>query len=214
MAASSDLTGFVGDALRQGQSRAAIDEVLRRAGWSVEQVRDALAGFADVPFPVPVPWPRPYLSAREAFMYLLMFSTLWVSAFNLAFLLFDLINLAMPDAAMDMRNPFARAALRGEASTIIVAFPVFAWLAMLTSRAVKRDPTQRASKVRRWLTYLTLFAAATSLICDVGALVYNLLGGEITTRFLLKAGVVGLIAGTVFGYYLSDLRVDEKGDRS
>jgi hypothetical protein len=213
MAATGDLSGFVRDALGQGQSRSAIDDVLKRAGWSADQVRDALSGFADVAFPVPVPRPRPYLSAREAFLYLLMFSTLWVSAFNLGSLLFDLINLMMPDPAMEARAQFARIAMRGEASTLIVAFPVFAWMAMLTSRAVKRDPTQRGSKVRRWLTYLTLFGAATALISDVGALVFNLLGGEITVRFLLKVAVVATIAGAAFGYYLSDLRADEEEDR-
>ena len=79
---------------------------------------------------------------------------------------------------------------------------------------IRRDPTKRGSKVRRWLTYLTLFAAATALICDVGTLVYSLLGGEITGRFLLKVAVVALIAGSAFGYYLSDLRADETGGRS
>jgi hypothetical protein len=62
---------------------------------------------------------------------------------------------------------------------------------------------------RRWLTYLTLFLAATVLIGDVIVLVFNVLGGEITTRFVLKVLVVGFIAGTVFWYYLSDIRREE-----
>jgi hypothetical protein len=36
------------------------------------------------------------------------------------------------------------------------------------------------------------------------------LGGEITTRFILKVLVAGAIATTVFGYYLWDLRRDER----
>ena len=63
--------------------------------------------------------------------------------------------------------------------------------------------------MRRWLTYLTLFLAATVLIGDMTVLVYNLLGGEISLRFLVKSLVVGAIAGTIFGYYLWDLRREE-----
>jgi hypothetical protein len=74
---------------------------------------------------------------------------------------------------------------------------------------VKRDPVKRASKVRRWLTYLTLFASACALIGDVTTLVYNALGGELTIRLVLKVVTVGLIAGTAFVYYLRDLRQDE-----
>ena len=71
------------------------------------------------------------------------------------------------------------------------------------------DPTKRASKVRRWLTYWTLLVAAGALLGDVTTLVYNLLGGELTVRFVLKIVTVGLIAGTAFTYYLRDLRHDE-----
>jgi hypothetical protein len=64
--------------------------------------------------------------------------------------------------------------------------------------------------VRRWLTYLTLFVAAVVLIVDLITLVDNVLGGEVTVRFVLKVLVAGLIAGTIFGYYLWDLRRDER----
>jgi hypothetical protein len=48
------------------------------------------------------------------------------------------------------------------------------------------------------------------LIGDVTTLIYNLLGGELTTRFILKVFTVAVIAGTGFGYYLRELRADEK----
>ena len=78
---------------------------------------------------------------------------------------------------------------------------------------MRADPGKRASKIRRWLTYLTLFVSASFLIGDVVTLVYNVLGGELTVRFLLKVAVVGAIAGTAFGYYLTDLRREEREGR-
>jgi hypothetical protein len=55
-----------------------------------------------------------------------------------------------------------------------------------------------------------LFVAACVLIGDVVGLIYGLLGGELTVRFVLKTLIVGGIAGAVFWYYLSGLRVDEE----
>jgi hypothetical protein len=211
MAAGDELVDFVRDALGRGVSRAQIEEALRTGGWTADQIRGALAAFVDVDFPVAVPRARPYLSAREAFMYLVLFGTLYTSAYYLGDLIFDIINLSFPDPAQEAERyaTYTQQSMRWSISSLIVAFPVFLYLSWLTERDVRRDPVKRASKVRRWLTYLTLFASACALIGDVTTLVYNALGGELTIRFLLKIVTVALIAGTAFIYYLRDLRQDE-----
>jgi len=215
MAAGDELVDFVRDALARGVSRAQIEEALRKGGWTADQIRVALAAFVDLDFPVPVPRARPYLSAREAFMYLVLFGTLYASAYYLGDLIFDFINLSFPDPAQESEiySTYVRQSMRWSISSLIVAFPVFLYLSWTTEREVTRDPVKRASKVRRWLTYLTLFSSACALIGDVTTLVYNALGGELTIRFLLKIVTVALIAGTAFTYYLRDLRQDEvEGD--
>lgn len=211
MAVSDELVDFVRDALGRGVPRVQIEEVLRKGGWTADQIRGALAAFVDVDFPVPVPRARPYLSAREAFMYLVLFGTLYTSAYYLGSLIFDIINLTFPDPSQssELYPTYIRQGMRWSISSLIVAFPVFLYLSWLTERDVGRDPMKRASKVRRWLTYLTLFASACALIGDVTTLVYNALGGELTIRFVLKIVTVALIAGTAFVYYLRDLRKDE-----
>ena len=92
---------------------------------------------------------------------------------------------------------------------MIVAFPLFLYMSWLVGRDIRDDPNKRNSKVRRWLTYMTLFIAGGAIVGDSVTLVYNLLGGELTTRFLLKVLVVGFIAGSVFWYYLTDIRREE-----
>ena len=213
MAIDEELLRFVKDALSRGVPRPSIEDALRRAGWSATHIHSALAGYADVEFPVPVPRPRPYWSAREAFLYLILFSTLYISAFHFGSLLFAFIDRAFPDPAMrDLRNASWWASqIRWSIASLVVATPVFLYVSSLTGRDVRQDPTKRDSKVRRWLTYVTLFIAATILIGDFITLVYNVLGGELTVRFLLKAATVGGIAGAVFTYYLRDLRRDEPG---
>ena len=204
-----DLSDFVKSALGRGVPRSDIETVLRNAGWTTDQVRGALAGFADADFPIPVPRPRPSLDARDAFMYLVLFSTLYVSAYYLGSLLFDVINSTFQDPASASSGPDARQSMRWSISSLIVAFPVLVCMSWLVGRDIAADPNKRHSKVRRWLTYLTLFVASSVLIGDVTSLIYSLLGGELTTRFVLKILVVAFIAGTVFWYYLSDIRREE-----
>lgn len=211
MAASKDLELFVREALARDQSRAAIEAALAAAGWAPGQVHDALAAYADVPFPVPVPRPRPYLSAREAFLYLVLFAALYVWAYHLGDLLFDLINRALPDAAdPEWMRSHAGDSMRLSVASILIAFPLFLFVARLLSRELQRNPAKRQSVVRRWLTYMTLFLASGVLVGDMISLLYHLLGGELTLRFALKVLVVGAIAGAVFGFYLHDLRREER----
>ena len=99
--------------------------------------------------------------------------------------------------------------IRWAVSSLVIAFPIFLFVSSYVGKQLSQNPVKRLSPVRRWLTYLTLFIAAGALIGDLTTLVYNVLGGELTTRFLLKILVVAVIAGTVFGYYLWDLRREE-----
>ena len=97
MAVGDELLDFVRDALTRGVPRVQIEEALRKGGWTTDQIRGALAAFVDVDFPLPVPRARPYLSARDAFVYLVLFGTLYTSAYYLGRLIFDIINLTFPD---------------------------------------------------------------------------------------------------------------------
>lgn len=212
MAAEDELSSFVREALARGLTRPQIEEVLLKAGWEPEQVRGALAAFADLDFPVPVPRPKPYLSAREAFLYLVLFTTLYLSAYHLGSLLFQFVERALPDPA-DVDLHF-REATRWSVSFLIIAFPVFLYTARTLARTAARDPGNRGSKVRKWLTYLTLFLAAGTLVGDCTALVFNLLSGELTLRFILKVLITGALAGGIFTHYLRDLRREEQADHA
>lgn len=210
-AGTSQLDLFVREALARGQSRPSILAALIEAGWTEQQVRGALEDYAEVDFPVPVPRPRASLSARDAFVYLVLFATLYYTVFHLGSLLFDLINAGIPDAA---DHAFAEGmrdnSMRFSVASLVIAFPIYLFVARLLSRELARNPVKRLSAVRRWLTYLTLFLAVTVLVCDLIALVHSLLGGDLTLRFVLKVLVVGVIAGAIFGFYLADLRREER----
>jgi hypothetical protein len=206
-----ELRDFIREALAQSLSREQIKSALAQAGWPSDQIANALSAFAVIDFPLPVPKPKPYLSAREAFLYLILFTTLYISAYNLGSIIFQFINRAFPDPAVSgVVGEYISYSIRWSVSSLIVAFPIFLYVSYRINRAVKLDPVKRASKIRKWLTYITLFIAASVLIGDLTTLVFNLLGGELTVRFVLKVLTVGVIAGTIFGYYLWDLRQEER----
>jgi len=210
MAINDELQSFVKDALGRGLSREETEDALLQAGWKPDQVKGALDSYAPIEFPIPVPRPKVYLSAREAFIYLVLFTTLYLTAFNFGRLIFQFINLAFPDpAAYAGFVDSVRQAIRFSVASLVIAFPIFLVLSVRIARAIQRDPNQRASKVRKWLTYMTLFVAAGIIIGDLTALVYGFLGGDLSMRFALKVVTVAVIAGAVFGYYLWDLRQEE-----
>lgn len=211
MAVDQDLSGFVKEALLRGVPRPQIQEALLHAGWEREEVQKALAAFAEIDFPVPVPRPRAYLSAREAFLYLILFTTLYISAYQLGSLLFGLIDLALPDPASALGEAFTREQIRWAIASLVIAFPVFLYVSAFLARSIRRDPSKRASKIRKWLTYMTLFMAAAVIIGDLTSLVYSFLADEQSLRFMLKVLTIGIIAAVVFGYYLRDVRRGETG---
>ncbi len=205
-----DLQRFIGTSLERGIPRAQVEKALLDAGWHADQVKRGLSAYAEIDFPIPVPRPRAYLSAREAFLYLLLFTALYISAVNLGAIAFLFLDRWLPDPGRVQPDTMFREGIRWAVSNLIVAFPLYLALTISREKAVRLDPRKRASRVRKWLTYLTLFLAAGVLIGDVIALVNGVLKGDPALRFLLKCLVVAAIAGTAFTYYLADLRQDEK----
>jgi len=209
--ANSTLTAFVKEALETGQDRTAIRAALIDAGWRGAEVDEALGAFADVIFPVAVPRPQAYLSAREAFYYLLFFILLAVVSFNLGSLLFALIDSIVPDR-LERQGYWAGridAQIRGAISGLVVGLPIFLWLARSLLRARKDNPTLQRSRIRKWLIYISLVIAGCVLVGDAISLLYSLLNGDLTLRFALKSLVVAAIAGAIFGYFITHAERDE-----
>lgn len=210
MKRDDDLTRFVAKALTAGKSKDQIAKVLAEVGWRPAQVQSALDSYADVSFPVPVPRPEVSPSAREAFLYLLLFTSAYMGVTGLGTILYQLINLMFPDLTdQGYWIAGARETLRWGIAVLIVSLPTYLLLDQYIERLKRTDPSHGRSSVRRLLTYLTLYVAATVLLIDGGYLVYKFLNGELVTRILLKCLVVGSLAGLFLWRYLAEMRADE-----
>ena len=212
---SDELEGFVKESLARGLGRDATRDVLLRARWREDDVNNALSAFADIDFPVPVPNPKPYVQAREAFMYLVSFVALFITAFSIGTLVFGYIDNAFPD-------PLARSSYYGgdtvpsemtwAMAAVIITFPLYLLLMWRLAKDAELHPEFRQSRIWKWLTYLTLAVAAAVIIGDLIVLLSNVLRGDLTVPFIFKVLTVLLITGAVFGYYLWDLKRTEKVD--
>ncbi|MCA9782766.1 MAG: hypothetical protein KDC10_04345 [Calditrichaeota bacterium] len=207
---SPELGRFVHSALSHGMTRASIAESLLAAGWSQRDIERALQAWADSESPLPVPRPRPGVSPRETWFYLLLFLALYIGLWNLGTLAFQLIEQAFPDPLEYMTTNGRQTTIRWAISWLVICAPLFLALNWRLTRSLIEEPMRRASRVRQWLTALTLFIAASSLMGDLVVLVYNLLDGDLKVRFLLKVAVVALLAGAAFLYYIRDLRSSEE----
>lgn len=149
-------------------------------------------------------------SPKDFFLNLLSIVALYTSATSFTVAVFQYINLAFPDILEGGQSYWAaqsaRTAIRFALSSLIVVFPVYVWVNWFLNKSYAKEPEKRKLRIRRWLIYFTLFAAALIIIGDLVALVNKLLGGEFTIRFILKVLTVFFVAGSVFYYYLSDLR--------
>lgn len=143
-------------------------------------------------------------SPRDVFLYILLIIMLYGSIGSLTALLFQYINVLFPDP-IDYAYGVLDTIRRSTAALVIV-FPVYLLLAVLLTRDVAKDARKADLRVRKWLLSLTLFLAALAIIGDLVTVLYNFLSGELSVRFTLKALSVLGIAGTVFGYYLWDMR--------
>jgi hypothetical protein len=204
------LDTFVRETLNRGESRERITAALLAAGWTRKEVEDALAGWAPTDLGIAAPRPKPYVSAREAFLYLVLFLLLGVVAWNLGSLLFALIDVAVADV-LDTQSRDTQ--IRGAISGLVVGTPLFAWLGWRIYKQRRANPAMQRSAVRKWLTYVTLVIAACVLVGDAIGIVYNFLSGELSTRLGLKLLVVAAIAGSIFAFFIRDAERGE-GDEA
>lgn len=147
----------------------------------------------------------PKSTPKDVFLHLLAIVTLYASVISFIALFWQFINVWFPDPLNYYYTSIVNS-VRWSASILVVMYPVYVFVTWLINRDFAGNPVLREIRVRKWLVYLTLFISALTVIIDVITLIYNLFGGELTTKFFLKVLVVLIAAAAVFTYYLWDLR--------
>lgn len=205
---SKELKEFIAHARKKGMDHATIRLLLTSAGW---KEKDVVEAFSEEGLDMPIPAPSDVGGARDAFHHLLSFAALYTLVISTIVLFFQYINRLFPDPALEVwRSEGQLSAIRWSMAAIIVAFPFLLWMSRIIHREMEKHPEKSWSAIRRWLTYITLFVAASTIGVDIITLIYNLLEGELSTRFLSKVFVVLVAAGLVFTYYFQALKIYDR----
>jgi cytochrome bd-type quinol oxidase subunit 2 len=206
----ADLVAFVQKSLEKGCSRAQIEEVLSDAGWRRSEISHALSAFAETSFPVAVPRPRTSLTARDAFLYLVLFAALYCLVWQISSLLFLFVDRSFVDKNAAQQAREFQSSLRWHMATLAVNVPVFVMAFFTASRRLALDPAARESGPRKWLTYISLFVAVMVISGVLVGLLYWFLSGDLSTRFILKSLIVLGLTGGVGAYLYADIRGSEQ----
>lgn len=148
---------------------------------------------------------KPKTTAKDFFLHIGVIASLYVFATSFLSFIFDIINYAFPDRQAYYGDPYSTG-MRFALSTLIVSFPLLLVLLRVIYKDLFSNPTKRDLTLRKWLIYLTLFLTLLTLAINLITLLNTFLGGEITTRFLLKVVSVFVVIGGIFWATLADLR--------
>jgi len=206
------LREFVEAAKAQGASEETVAGVLRGRGWSNEDIYRALADYYERRSGLKVPVYKRSGSAKDAFLYLLSFSTLATWTIGAGSVMFTLIERWFKDPLSPATYPSYYSnnsyEMANSLACVIVAFPIYVFVMRYIVRELEGHPGKLESPVRKWLTYLALLITACVVVGDLISFLTYFLRGEITARFVAKSAVVLVLAGGVFWYYFGSLQRD------
>jgi hypothetical protein len=211
MTQDARITEFIEKALDVNIPHQPLVGVLVANGWPEKEVYTALAEHYRRQTGIEIP--RRAVggtSAKEAFFYLLTFSTLATWTIGLGCLAFALIDRWLADPLFyGYQQAFDTYTITTSLASLIVAFPIYLLISRTVIRDVTAHPEKLDSSIRKWLTYMALVIAAGVFMGDLIAALAFLLRGELTSRFVAKSFVVLALSGGTFFYYFGGLRKTE-----
>jgi hypothetical protein len=203
---------YIIDARAKNFSDEQIKSTLLAAGWSEGQITEA---FTQRPLETPIapPPPVPHIGMWIGFLYILFFISLYVLATVVGVLFHDMVEHVIVDAktaTYSYHMADNTSMVRGALAAIIVSFPLFAILALILKKQISKQPAIINIRSRKLLIYITLIGTFLIMLGHIIYSLYSFLDGKLTTNALGHLFVTFLIAGSIFGYFLSEVIYDRK----
>ena len=200
---------------------------LLSAGWQEQDIENSWNTQIALPKP-PLPPRHPVTSEVgfsspeksepsmwDAFEHILMFISMYVLATSVALTLHYFVDHYVPTVnaygtSNNYMASFQETMVRGYLSAIIVSFPLFAFFFLDVNRRTIQHPYLRSLSARKTLIYITLVVTFIVVIANIIGIVYNFLGGSVTTNFFFHFLVTCGVSGIIFIYYVSQVKEDRK----
>ncbi len=220
MSEEKSLVTFVLDRIRLGAKKDEIKEQVSAVGWSEDEFDFAYTqALKDFGIPIPEESSRASFSKKattlEVVLNLFSFILLSVVAFSLGTLYFEIIDKYFPDLVIDntssysyqSRSQVSTSAVHYSIASLIIAFPLFFFVMRMWFRKFRKDEGKTESHLTKWVTYLVLLVASIIIVGDLITILFTFLQGEMSVRFFLKALILLVIAGIVFGFYFFERKM-------
>lgn len=205
---SGTLASYIKDARDKKLSDEIIKNNLIHAGWPAEEVNKALIDSADIP----IPPPAPRIGMWTGFLYILFFISLCTVAVSMGFLYHLWVdNLFInPDeqSSFNYSILLSQGLIRVNIASIIVSLPIFSFLAYILNKHVTAMPWIRNLRIRKILIYIALIITFNIFFGHLIKIIYDFLGGSVTSNSLGHLVVTLVISGGIFFYYLLVIKDD------
>lgn len=145
-------------------------------------------------------------SAKYAFFYLLSLVALVFVSISVGMIVFQIINKEIVDIINEYSGRYSDGQMKFAISAIIVSAPIYYLTSRQIYRSLYKGNLDKDAGVRRWLTYLILLVTVVVMLGWLIATINGFLEGEVTTKFILKALTAVAISGTIFSFYLYDIK--------
>jgi hypothetical protein len=216
----NNLQSFVSERLKAGISKVDLVEQLQTVGWSEEEALIAYrAALVQNGVPTPSEGTKRVATKRastvEIILNIFSFILLGIIASALGILYFEVINYFFPDPLnLNIYSYTVQAtadSIHYAIAALVVAFPLYVIAVRMWFRKYREEEGKEESKLTKWITYLVLLAASITIVGDLITTLNTFLGGEISTRFYLKALTILVIAGMIFGFYFLERKKVQYG---
>jgi hypothetical protein len=145
-------------------------------------------------------------NAKYAFYYLLSLVALIFVSISVGMIAFGIINQTIADTlALNSYGDY-NGQFRFAISALLIATPIFFIINGFISRGLQNKELDQESGIRRWLTYFILLVSSVTVLGIFISVINNFLNGELTLSFILKDLAMLIISGSVFSFYLYDIR--------
>lgn len=146
------------------------------------------------------------VTPKDFFLWLGAVIALYFSVGSFIALSFAYIDRLVGTSAIIGYDPYS-GGIQFAIANLIVIFPLYLFLTRMLNKAIRQEPAKKDIWVRRWVVFLTIFAAGAGIVIDLVVLITTFLGGEeLTAAFLLKVLSVLIVFSGVFYYYLQDIK--------
>lgn len=206
-----DLEKYIQAAKNQNISDGDIKYQLKKIGWDDRAIDEALMLNTSTLPPPPPPPPATHFGMWVTFQYVILFISLYVSATALGGIFYLVVDKFFSSPSLYTNGYYSQysyALISGYASSLIVAYPVFACLFVILNRQATEKPAVKQLRARKQLIYITMILTFVIMIFQLITTLNGLLNGETTLRSVGYFGVTLLIAGTIFIYLLFQVKED------